>query len=409
VKILFINTGPWGTGSFTVIKGIAKEFLKLGHEIKILFPDANLETVDKDEYYKNTELYHIWEFPIKNQFTNIPTFPLMITDPHPRNINPITFKDLSDEQLALYEDALTDEISKLVESFKPDIIECHHIWYASWVCHKMHLAYSVVAHHSDQLGFRYYPKIQPQAIEGATGAKAIFAISPLVKGEIMRLYHIDESKIFLTENGYDKDIFKQTKIDKQKLFRDLNLTIPHNARIVSFAGKLSRTKGIDVLLRANKLLDTTMNIHIIVMGAGNLEQITNRMEPNSFSLANIHFIGHQTPEIVSNVHNISDVGVMPSRSEGFGISCLEAMACGLPMAVSRSGAPENFAVGKIIEKGSPEELAAAIMEILNLTENEYQTLSQEAVQKAEKFSWDTIAKKHLAVYKNIIRIKQDCL
>lgn len=400
MKILFINTGPWGTGSFTVIKGLAKEFIKLGHKVKILFPDANLESVDKDEYYKNTDLYHIWQFPIKNKSINIPTFPLMITDPHPRNIHPITFKELSDDQLTFYEDALKNEILSLVESFKPDIIECHHIWLSSWVCHKLGLNYSAVAHHSDQLGFRYYPNIQQKAIDGAKDAKVIFAISEFVKHEVLRLYDVDESKIVVTKNGYDKDIFKPQPVDKKKLFKEIGVDIPLDAPIISFAGKLSKTKGIDILLGANKLLDPTVNIHIIVMGAGNVEKFLEKMDQYSFSLTNVHFIGHQIPEILAKVHNIADVGVMPSRSEGFGISCLEAMGCGLPMIVTRSGGPEHFAIGKIIEK-TPQQLADAIMEILNLSESKYQKLCEQALKTAENYSWLAIAKEHIKIYNHI--------
>lgn len=405
MNILFINTGPWGTGSFTVIKGLAKEMLKLGHKVKILFPDAHFASVDLDEYYKNQDLYHIWEFPIKNASTTLRTFPLMITDPHPRNPTPLTFKDLSREQLALYEQALANEILKLNDTFRPDIIECHHIWLASWTCHKLGLDYVVMAHHSDQLGFKYYPEIQKKAIASAQGAHKIFAISKSVKKEILRLYHVDFSKIYLSKNGYDKETFKPFIINKETVLKALNLDIPLGVPIISFAGKLSRTKGMDLLMRANKELNSKREIHTIVMGAGEIAEITKKLEEGSYSLKNMHFVGHQTPEMVANIHNICNVGVMPSRSEGFGIACLEAMACGLPMVVSKSGGPETFAIGKIIDKGSSDQLAQSILEILDLPESQYLDLCQEAIKAAEKFSWKKIAEKHLEIYSDIIKTR----
>lgn len=403
MKILQINTGPWGTGSFTVIKNISKEYIKLGHEVKILFPDANLDTVDKNEYYSNTDLYHIWKFPIHNATTEIPTFPLMITDPHPRNINPITFKSLTDAQLALYETELTKEILNIVNTFQPDIIECHHIWYAAWICHKLGLTYSTVAHHSDQLGFRYDSKVRPKAIAAAKGAKVILAISDTVKAELLKYYDVSENKILLTQNGYDKNIFKPKSLDRNKLLQNLQLSIPEQAPIVSFAGKLSKTKGLDILLQANKFLDPKLNIHTIVMGAGKLSAITNDLDANAYNLKNMHFIGHQLPEVLADIHNVARVGVMPSRTEGFGISCLEAMGCGLPMVVSKSGGPENWAVGKIIEIESSIELANGISEIINLPTADYQQLKHKAVQAAEKYSWHEIAKHHIAKYETIIK------
>jgi len=405
MKILFVNTGPWGTGSFTVIKGLAKEYLKMGHEVKILFPDSNFESVDKDEYYKNPELYDIWEFPIKNQKTSLSTFPLMITDPHPRNPNSLIFKELSNEQIELYENELTKKISHLLESFQPDIIECHHIWCSSWVCCKLGLDYCVVAHHSDQLGFRYDPRMKPKALASAKAAKKIITISESVKREVMRLYHVNESDILVTSNAYDKDVFKMYHANREVILEQLGIKIPPEGSIVSFTGKLSRTKGIDILLQANKLLDPEMNIHFIVMGAGDIETICEKLDPDSYSLNNVHIVGHKIPETLADIQNISKLGIMPSRSEGFGISCLEAMGCGLPMVVSRCGGPEHFAVGRIIDVGSPEELAAGIMDILNLSQNDYKKLSQEALTAAMKFSWKSIADKHLVVYNDILASK----
>ncbi|HBD7374114.1 TPA: glycosyltransferase family 4 protein, partial [Legionella pneumophila] len=399
---LFVNTGPWGTGSFTVIKGLTKELLKLGHVVKILFPDSDLESIDKDEYYKNPDLYDIWKFPIQNKTTQLPTFPLMITDPHPRNPNFLTFKDLTNEQLDLYELELTKKIALLLKTFKPDIIECHHIWCASWVCSKLGVDFSVVAHHSDQMGFRFDRRMQAKALASAKAAKKIITVSESVKREVMRLYHTDESKILVTANGYDKDIFKICKVNRESVLQRLGIDIPTDAPIISFAGKISRTKGIDHLLQANKLLDPAMNIHIIVMGAGDIKAICDKMDPNSYSLKNIHFVGHQIPEHLAEIQNISRVGVMPSRSEGFGISCLEAMGCGVPMIVTRCGGPEQFAIGRIINVGAVKELASSIMAILALSNSEYQKLSNEAVSAAAKFSWKKIAEEHLHVYEKIV-------
>jgi glycosyltransferase involved in cell wall biosynthesis len=406
MRILFLNTGPWGTGSFTVIKGLTKEFLKLGHTVKIFFPDSNFESIDKDEYYKNPDLYYIWEFPIHNESTTLSTFPLMITDPHPRNPDAITFKDLTNAQFDLYTDELTKHITHLIHSFKPDIIECHHIWCSSWACYKLGVDYSVVAHHSDQLGFHYDKRMKPKALASAKGAKKIITVSESVKREVMRLYHVKESNILVTANGYDKDVFYKHEVNREAVLQKLGIEIPLDAPIVSFAGKISRTKGIDILLQANKLLDPKLNIHFIVMGAGSIEKTCDKLPPGSCSMKNVHVVGHLIPETLSEVQNISKLGVMPSRSEGFGISCLEAMGCGLPMVVSRCGGPEHFAVGKIISVGSAEELAAGILEILNLSNTDYQKLSNQSMAAAMKFSWKTIADEHLHVYEQIIADKR---
>jgi len=81
MRILFTNTGSWGTGSFTVIEALTHEFLKMGHTVKIVFPDSGIKSKDKAHYYKNHELYDIWQFPIQKNNIRIPTFPF--NDPRP--------------------------------------------------------------------------------------------------------------------------------------------------------------------------------------------------------------------------------------------------------------------------------------------------------------------------------------
>ena len=65
MRILFTNTGPWGTGSFTVIEAIADELEKLGHQVKIFFPDNGFDAEDKAKYYELPDRYEIWQFPIE--------------------------------------------------------------------------------------------------------------------------------------------------------------------------------------------------------------------------------------------------------------------------------------------------------------------------------------------------------
>lgn len=403
MNILFINTGPWGTGSFTSIKCLAKELLQLGHQVKIFFPDVNYASIDKSEYYNNPGLYWIWDFPILANSIEIRTFPLMISDPHPRNPNAITFKDLSDEQLMAYEDTLQAELSKLLTSFRPDVVECHHLWYPAWVLSKMGIDYISTAHHSDQLGFCFDARVQKKAIACAQHAKKIIAISKSVKQEVRDLYDVDPNKILVIPNGYDKETFYEKKVNRERILKKHKLSIDKHARIINFAGKLSLTKGIDTLLKANKLLDPALNIQIIVMGCGELSSIIDALDPDSFSLKGMHFIGQQTPQDVADIHNISLLSVMPSRTEGFGIASLEAMACGLPMVVARSGGPEFFSVGRIVNPNSEEELAASIMELLRLPSEEFQQLRREAVESVERFSMKAITQRHLELYEDAFK------
>ena len=78
MKILITNTGPWGTGSFTVTKAVSDELQLMGHQVKIFFPDDGTPCVDLDKYYSQSETYEIWKFPIQKNGVHLSSFPLII-------------------------------------------------------------------------------------------------------------------------------------------------------------------------------------------------------------------------------------------------------------------------------------------------------------------------------------------
>lgn len=399
---MITNTGPWGTGSFTSAKAIAEEFIELGHQVKIFFPDSGIATEESDFHYTRDPVYHIWKFPLKNEEINIDFFPLMIPDPHPRNPFRNTFSDLSDTELCYYFSEFEKEIIKVIRDFKPDIIECQHIWAMDYVIQKLQIPYICTAHHSDQLGFLFDSRMNSYAIKSAQDAQYIFSISNYVKKEVVDLYDVLDEKVIVLNNGYDKKVFQNQYLDRRKTLNELKLDIPEEAFIVSFAGKVSRTKGVDIILEANKMLPDDANIHFVICGAGEVSELLEAEQRERVSLTNVHFIGHREPNELAKIHNISNISAMPSRSEGFGIASLEAMACGLPIIFTRSGGLEEFAIGKVIDKENPEMFKKALLELVHMDKEQFYKLSQKAIEVAHQFSWARISKKRLEYYDRVL-------
>ena len=165
MRILITNTGPWGTGSFTVAKGLLDAFIELGHEVKLFFPDSEEPSPELEFYYSQPEIYEVWKLPIEKDGMRIDSFPLMITDPHPRNPAGNTYKDLSDKELQFYLDAFEERIVDVLEKFQPDVVECQHIWAYDHVIKELNYPYLATTHNSDQMGFRYDPRMRPIALE----------------------------------------------------------------------------------------------------------------------------------------------------------------------------------------------------------------------------------------------------
>ncbi|GAB4187269.1 MAG: hypothetical protein Tsb0015_05760 [Simkaniaceae bacterium] len=400
MRILITNTGPWGTGSFTVAKAIMEEFLEMGHEVVLFFPDEKFPSKELDYYYSRKDIFKIWKFPLQKNGICLTSFPLIIPDPHPRNSVGRTFLQLSKEELEFYFNEFRTAISKVIEDFQPDVIECQHIWAFDHIIQEFQIPFACAAHHSDQLGFLYDERMRPYVLESSQKAKYIFAVSNFVKKEVLSLYKLPKERVVTLPNGYDKKTFHPMHMKREEVLKELDLEIPKEAKIVSFCGKISKTKGIDILLLANKLLDPAKQIHFLIFGAGDIHTALDADKEYSFK--NVHFLGHQPSEILAKVHNIANCSVMPSRSEGFGIASLEAMGCGTPVIVTHCGGPEKFAVGKVIEKENPRQLAEAIEELCFLPDKEMGELKEKALEKSYEYSWHKISKQRLRYYHKMI-------
>lgn len=402
MKILFINTGPWGTGSFTVIHSLTDVFLKDHHQVKVFFPDNKLPTLEERLKY-NDQRYITWKFPIEKNSVKIASFPLMVPDPNPRSReDPILFSKLTQKQLQLYFKSLKNTLQSVIDTFKPDIIDTQHIWSNGYAIHELGHPYFVTAHNSDQMAFLHDERMQPYAKAIAKNALSIFCATEYLKEKVCNLYQIDPSKIYITPNGYDQEIFYPYTVDKHQLLNRLSVKIPSNATIVTCIGKVSKTKGIDILLKANQYLSDNDNIHFILFGAGNVDQFVKDNQLPISCLKNMHFVGHQTSKIIAQANNIAKLSVLPSRNEGFPLAILEAMGCGLPMVVSDCCGLDKLAVGESFPIMHPEMLAKAIKKIIKLPKLAYQKLSKEAIKKATQYQWKKIAERRLAIYKKFL-------
>jgi glycosyltransferase involved in cell wall biosynthesis len=404
LRVLFTNTGPWGTGSATVVNGVMNELIRRGHEARVIFPDSGFESPDFHRYYDHPERFSILKFPVTYKGEQLYTFPLIITDPHPRNFpHAWTFKDLSISQLRAYMEYYGEWTEKVIREFRPDVIECQHIWIMDYVLGRKGYDYISVAHHSDQLGFRYDRRMRKYARRAARHAAYIFAISESVREEVLKLYPVDPGRVLVLPNGYDQEVFARRKVDRDELLARFDLERYGSTPVITFAGKISKTKGIDHLLRANKIVQKQREAAVVVFGAGDLEEVMSGIPDQAYDMKNVIMMGHQTPEVLAAFHNIARLSVLPSRSEGFGIAALEAMGCGVPMIATRTGGLARLVVGALVPIGDYRELARQILRILDLPEKEHQKLCGQASKRAHEYSWKRIVKQRLKIYHSLCK------
>ena len=398
MKILFTVTGPWGTGAATVVDGVAQELQNLGHKPKVIFPDLGLPSPEKDKYYGNPELYHIIQFPVEYQGVDFPTFPLIVPDPNPRNLkNAWTFKDMTEREFTSYIDFLKHWLQQVVQEFQPDIVETEHVWLMGYILNELGCTYVVGAHNSDQMGFLYDTRMRPYASACAQNAKYVYAISGAVKKKCLELYPVSDEKVIVIPNGYDHKIFRPLHISKETIYQRHGIEADPSLPVVTFAGKMSKTKGVDVLLAANAILQTRCPCILFLFGSGDITDVLGR-HPTDTEMQNVHLVGHVPQNILAEFHNIAEFSVLPSREEGFGVAALEAMGSGLPVVATDVPSLRELIEGKIVPVEDPAALSEAMEFMLQLPAEQKNKLREKSRKKAHNYSWGKNTEARLNYY-----------
>jgi glycosyltransferase involved in cell wall biosynthesis len=153
------------------------------------------------------------------------------------------------------------------------------------------------------------------------------------------------------------------------LFYDGEIAPVRTEPRVVFVGTLDRTKGVDILLQAWRIISEKVpQAHLALVGEGRSRPLLVAQARNLGLGDSIRFLGHQTSSQVKTVLDRSSLLVLPSRSEGMGRVILEAFARARPVVASRVGGipdlVEDGSTGILVPPGDPGALAEAIASVL---------------------------------------------
>lgn len=399
MRILQTMTGPPGTGSGTVALAVHAELLRQGHEAHLFYPD-----VPADPAKPADPGHHVWPFPVEGPGADgtirLATFPKMIPDPHPREVGEsLTAKSLSPEALDLYLRAAQEALAAVAGKLRPDVLECHHLWSVTWAAAELGLPYIAVPHGSDQMGYRYDPRFRPWADRAARDAAFVLPLSDHVRREVIELYPVDPGRVLVTPPGYDAEIFRPAPPQPERVLEGFGIADDGRPMpLVSFSGKISHTKGVDILLTANRIVQQRHPCRLVVAGTGSLEVAFEPEVRRRFHLENVHLVGHVDHPTLARLHNASAVSVAPSREEGFGVAALEAMGCGCPVVASRVGGLPEFIVGALVPPDDANALAEALLMVLERPAEEARELRRTVHARAREYSWPRLVERRLEIY-----------
>jgi len=230
---------------------------------------------------------------------------------------------------------------------------------------------------------------------GVRSADCTIAVSGRTRQHLMEKYGADARKVRVVHNG----------IDAEKYVHRPNASA-HKEKLVLFLGRLAHQKGPEQFLRAAKrVLDYERNVRFLVVGDGPL---LPRMLSLSIELGisdRVSFWGFVPENEKLHIYSHCDAYVMPSVSEPFGITALEAMASGTPCILSKtSGVTEVARNCLLADFWDVDGMASQLLALLRYP-SVSRVMSQHQLVEVRALGWRETARKTIDVYNEVLGIK----
>ncbi|MFW5852395.1 MAG: glycosyltransferase family 4 protein [Nanoarchaeota archaeon] len=236
---------------------------------------------------------------------------------------------------------------------------------------------------------------------GMHAADKIMAVSNLTKERIVGSYGIEPSKVEVVHNAVD---FNTNKFDKKKL------KIASDEKVILFLGRITMQKGPEYFLRAaKKVIDLIPDkkVKFVFAGTGDMEGAMVDLAADLGIGDKVLFAGWVTGPDIDRLYSMADLYVMPSVSEPFGITPLEAMRNNTPVLISKtSGVSEVVKHAMKIDFWDVDEMAEKMIAIVNYQPLQ-DTLAENGFTEVHTFNWDKPAEKCVSVYNSVLNSYKD--
>ena len=315
MKILSITAQKVdSTGSGVFLTELTKGFRKLGCAQAVVCGTVEEDTICLGE--------DITLFPVVYKTPALP-FPICgMSDDMPYEST--RYCDLNGEMTEQLLSAFRNTVTEAVESFQPDVILCHHLYFLAALVRELYPNLPIYGqcHGSDLRQIRKNPWMRQWITENICKLDGIFALHAQQKETILETFGIAPEKVSVMGTGYNSDVFfLNPEAKAQRTDRKIRLI---------FAGKLSEKKGLYSLLRALRLLPNPQRYELALAGGyGNRAEYAEICRLAEVSPCSVQFLGRLSHQELALEMNQSDAFILPSFYEGLPLVLIEAMACGL--------------------------------------------------------------------------------
>ncbi len=235
------------------------------------------------------------------------------------------------------------------------------------------------------------------------GSDRIVAVSNGLRGDLLRRLPLRPDRMRVIYNGVDTERFHSAGTGSLRE----ELGLGPDTLLVCSVGNIRTPKGYDHLLEAaRRLREQERPVHFAVAGHGKgtlYERLLERRRDWKLE-DTVTFLGFRDDTV--NILSSSDVFLLPSTSEGFSISTIEAMACGLPVVATRSGGPEEIITpdvdGCLIPPASGESIAAAIRDLAADPDKRRRFGSAARETVARRFSLEAMIEAYRDLYREVL-------
>lgn len=252
----------------------------------------------------------------------------------------------------------------------------------------------------------------------AQGAERIVATAPQEKHDLDVMYGADPSRIRVIPCGVNLELFRPLGREEARAYVD----IPADRFLLTFVGRLETRKGVDTLLKAMGMLLTggpDLPLHAVIVGGPPKDAGAEMPEQEArqhrqfqeiidqYGMADrVTFTGGLPQNVLYNYYSASDVTVVPSYYEPFGMTAVEALACGSSVIASRVGGLKTTVkeghVGLQFEPRNAQDLADKIAYLVQNPQVNTRLRGNARPYAESNYGWRAVARRVAATYREVL-------
>lgn len=308
---------------------------------------------------------------------------------------------------SLYGLSLTSKMVEVIEYEKLDLLHVHYAiphatsaYLAKQILRKENKDTKIITtlHGTDITLVGLEPSFLPLVKFSIEESDGVTAVSKYLKEQTITNYGIDKD-IEVIHNFIDTDVYKPVCHDQFK-----NHVAPNGEKILVHTSNFRPVKRVSDTIRILKEVQKKVPARLVLVGDGPDRSETERLARELGVHEDVIFLGKQ--DGLAEILSSSDIFLLPSQSESFGLSALEAMACGVPVISSSvGGIPElvrHNETGFIAEFGDINRMAKYAIDLLT-NDKKYKVFSDNCLKLANKtFAKEKIVPKYMEYYEKVL-------